>query len=111
MEKNVLIVCETGISAALLVSKFLQEVRNQNLKVDVDYAQMRKLQKKVNLQDYDIVVLTPQVARFETELKKSLNERDDDSSVLYMTSAEFNYMNVNSVLSRINEVTELEKDQ
>lgn len=102
MEKNILIVCETGISAALLVSKFLEEVKNRNLNIDVDYAQMRKLSSKIGINDYDTIIVTPQVERFQRELNDILDNVESKSSVLYMTPEEFNYMNINSVLARIN---------
>lgn len=106
MEKRVLIICETGISAALFVSKFLEEIRDKNLNIDVDYAQTHKLQTKIRVEDYDALVLTPQVAKYEEDLREIIKQTNCDSEVLYMTKDEYEYQDISSVFERLNTINE-----
>lgn len=45
MHKDLLIICETGISASLLVSKMLETIRAKNLSYEIDYATIETLKK------------------------------------------------------------------
>ena len=103
MGKNVLIICETGISAALLVSKTLEEVQAQSLNLEVDYAQTSKLAKKLDQEDYDVFILTPQVFSKKDKISKILEDKDVNGSIIEMTSEEIEFMNVGSLLRRVNE--------
>lgn len=47
MSKNILIICETGISASLLVSKLLEAIREKELSYDLDYAPVVGLRKNL----------------------------------------------------------------
>lgn len=101
MEK-ILIICETGISAALFVSKFLEELRNRELNIDVDYAQTYKLEKNhFNMNDYDALVLTPQISK-NPNIKKVLRNAKEDTQIIYMTEKEYKYQNITDVFKRIN---------
>ena len=101
MEKKLLIICETGISAALLVSKTLEEVRNQNKKLDVNYAQTEKLEEKFSCENYDYIVLTPQVYSKEKIIKKLINEKQNDPKIIKLSLEEYKYMKVTSLLKKI----------
>ena len=46
MSKNILIICETGISASLLVSKLLEAIREKELSYDLDYAPVCRIEEK-----------------------------------------------------------------
>ncbi len=63
MSKNILIICETGISASLLVSKLLETIREKELSYDLDYAPVCRIEEKLGYKEYDVLMLTPQVAR------------------------------------------------
>ena len=49
MHKDLLIICETGISASLLVSKMLETIRAKNLSYEIDYATIRNVEEKTEL--------------------------------------------------------------
>jgi len=101
MNKKLLIICETGISAALLVSKTLEEINNQSLDIEVDYAQTEKLPKKLSQENYDVFVLTPQVFAKRDEIDQILNENDVDGKIIEMGSEEMKYKNVANLLKKV----------
>lgn len=70
MSKNILIICETGISASLLVSKLLEAIREKELSYDLDYAPVCRIEEKLGYKEYDVLMLTPQVARVKEKSGK-----------------------------------------
>lgn len=101
MEKNILIICETGISAALLVSKMLEVVRARQLDYDIDYAPYARLQEKINFKDYDAFLLTPQVARYQDKIAEALEP--ETGIIYYIQPEDFQYMNVEKIVRQVEE--------
>ena len=67
-----MIICETGISASLLVSKLLEAIREKELSYDLDYAPVCRIEEKLGYKEYDVLMLTPQVARVKEKVEKYL---------------------------------------
>ena len=84
MSKNILIICETGISASLLVSKLLEAIREKELSYDLEY---------------DVLMLTPQVARVKEKVEKYLE--GCQGQVVFIDQEDFRYMNTEKILASI----------
>lgn len=101
MPKNILIVCEAGISASLLVSKMLEEIKDDNLKYNIDYVPVVRINKKLAQDNYDVLLLTPQVIRHEKEIRELITKIKYKSKVVFISEEDFKYMNIPSILSSI----------
>ncbi|MFD1901634.1 PTS sugar transporter subunit IIB [Enterococcus termitis] len=101
MEKRILIICEAGISASLLVSKMLETLRDEGLDYEVDYAPMKRIQEKLSYTNYDVLLLTPQVARYKEEVQKIIEQEKCVSKIIFMKSEDFQYMNVEKIINEL----------
>ncbi|MEI5994436.1 PTS sugar transporter subunit IIB [Candidatus Enterococcus mansonii] len=99
MEKNILIVCEAGISASLLVSKILEALRDKQLEYSIDYAPVSRIQEKLNFKNYDVLLLTPQVARYQDKIQKIIDQEKCTSKIVFIKPEDFQYMNVERIIS------------
>ena len=99
MSKNILIICETGISASLLVSKLLEAIREKELSYDLDYAPVCRIEEKLGYKEYDVLMLTPQVARVKEKVEKYLEGRQ--GQVVFIDQEDFRYMNTEKILASI----------
>lgn len=100
MEKSILIICESGITATLLLSKLLESVRNRDLDYDVDYAPMKRVKEKLEQRSYDILLLTPQVARYHEELKDIIKKEKCRSKIVFIEERDFYFMNADAILEK-----------
>lgn len=103
MHKELLIICETGISASLLVSKMLEAIRAKNLSYEIDYAPIRRVEEKLNDRDYDVLILTPQVARSEEKVKEIIKREKCTAQIIFMKQEDFRYMNIEKIIASIEE--------
>lgn len=103
MEKDILVICETGISASLLVSKILEATREKNLAYEIDYAPMSRVEEKLNVKDYDVLLLTPQVARFEEKVKEIVKQEECTAQIIFIKQEDFRYMNIENIIGSIKE--------
>ena len=103
MHKDLLIICETGISASLLVSKMLETIRAKNLSYEIDYATIRNVEEKLNYKDYDVLLLTPQVARSEEKVKEIIKKEKSTAQIVYIKQEDFRYMNIENIIASIEE--------
>ncbi|MGX4687498.1 PTS cellobiose transporter subunit IIC [Vagococcus sp. JNUCC 83] len=101
MEKSILFICESGISASLFVSKMLESLRDHGLNYDVDYAPVQRVETKLSQQHYDVILLAPQIKRYEKELRSLLEEKSHESYVSGIQDDEFITMNIERILERI----------
>ncbi|MGX7263325.1 PTS sugar transporter subunit IIB [Enterococcus crotali] len=99
MEKNILIICEAGISASLLVSKILETLRERRLDYAVDYAPISRVQEKLEFKNYDVLLLTPQVVRHEEKIRKIIEQQKCTSKIVFIKPEDFQYMNVEQIIS------------
>ena len=95
MSKNILIICETGISASLLVSKLLEAIREKEL----SYAPVCRIEEKLGYKEYDVLMLTPQVARVKEKVEKYLE--GCQGQVVFIDQEDFRYMNTEKILASI----------
>lgn len=102
MEKSVIFICESGISASLFVSKMLEAVKNTGVNYDIDYAPIARAEEKLSYKDYDVILLAPQVRRYEEEIKDIILKRKCISKIIPITDDEFVSMNVGKILDKIN---------
>lgn len=100
MEKSILLVCETGISAALFVSKMLESLRAKSLNYDVDYAPVARVEEKLDFKHYDYILLSPQVHRYEEELKGLLEQVKCESEIIGISGEEFATMNIEKIMAK-----------
>ncbi|MBE9389987.1 PTS cellobiose transporter subunit IIC [Vagococcus salmoninarum] len=101
MEKSLLFVCESGISASLFVSKILENIRDKGLNYDVDYAPVMRVEEKLNFKNYEFILLSPQVHRYEAELRELLLKVKCTSKIIGITADEFMTMNIEKIMSRL----------
>lgn len=99
MDKSILIVCETGISAALLVSKMLEVVRKRDLDYDIDYSPVSRLDEKIAAKTYDAFLITPQVARYQEKISAQIQK--ESGKIVYIQPEDFQYMNVEKMLRSV----------
>ncbi len=104
MEKSILFICESGISASLFVSKMLESVKVHNLNYEIDYAPISRVAEKLSFKDYDVILLAPQVKRHESEVKDILMKKKCVSHITGIKDDEFVSMNVERILERINQL-------
>lgn len=103
MHKDLLIICETGISASLFVSKMLEAIRARNLSYEIDYAPISRVEEKLNFKDYDVLLLTPQVARSEEKVKEIIKREKCTAQIIFIKQEDFRYMNIESIIASIEE--------
>lgn len=101
MDKKVLIVCETGISAALFVSKFMEKARDMNANWLVDYSPIHRLEKKLTQEDYEAIVLSPQVVRHEEKVRQLIEQYSHPCKILWISEEDFAYMNIDHVYEEV----------
>jgi len=101
MEKNILIICEAGISASLLVSKILESLREKELEYAIDYAPVSRVQEKLTFKNYDVLLLTPQVARYEDKIQTIVDQEKCTSKIIFIKPEDFQYMNVERMISQL----------
>ncbi|AQP54264.1 PTS cellobiose transporter subunit IIC [Vagococcus penaei] len=101
MKKSILFICETGISAALFVSKMLETLHQHELDFDVDYAPVSRVEEKLAAKDYTVILLSPQVHRYDDTLKEIILKDGKEVNLVDITEEEFASMNVNRILARI----------
>lgn len=100
MEKSMLIICESGITATLLVSKLLESVRNRHLEYDIDYSPMKRVKEKLSQRSYDMLLLTPQVARYREEVEEIIKKEKCHSKIIFIDEQNFRYMNADAILEK-----------
>lgn len=103
MHKDLLIICETGISASLFVSKMLEAIRERNLSYEIDYAPISRVEEKLNFKDYDVLLLTPQVARSEEKVKEIIKREKCTAQIIFIKQEDFRYMNIENIIASIEE--------
>lgn len=101
MTKSILFICESGISAALFVSKMLESVKTHDLDYEIDYAPVARVDEKLSYRDYDVILLAPQVRRHEAEVKEIILKKKCISHITGIKDDEFVSMNVERILERI----------
>ncbi|AYQ24090.1 MULTISPECIES: PTS sugar transporter subunit IIB [Enterococcus] len=101
MHKNILIICETGISASLLVSKVLEAIRGKRLSYEIDYAPLRRVEEKLNYKDYDVLLLTPQIARSKEKVKEIIKREKCNAQIIFIAQDDFRYMNIENIIASI----------
>lgn len=101
MSKSILFICESGISAALFVSKMLESVKAHDLDYDIDYAPIARAEEKLSYRDYDVILLAPQVRRYESEVKELILKKKCVSYITGIEDDEFISMNVERILERV----------
>lgn len=57
MSKNILIICEIGISVLLLVLKLFEVIREKELFYDLDYVFVCWIEEKFGYKEYDVLML------------------------------------------------------
>lgn len=101
MEKTILIICESGISASLLVSKILGSLREKKLEYAIDYAPVTRVQEKLTFKNYDVLLLTPQVARYEDKIQAIVDQEKCTSKIIFIKPEDFQYMNVERMIGQL----------
>ncbi|MGX7244977.1 PTS cellobiose transporter subunit IIC [Enterococcus quebecensis] len=101
MEKTILIICEAGISASLLVSKILETIKEKRLNYVIDYAPVSRVQEKLDFKNYDVLLLTPQVARHKEKIQKIIDQKKCTSEIVFIKPEDFQYMNVEKIISAL----------
>lgn len=101
MTKSILFICESGISAALFVSKMLESVKVHHLDYDIDYAPIARVEEKLSYRDYDVILLAPQVRRHELAVKELILKKKCISQITGIQDEEFISMNIERILERI----------
>lgn len=103
MSKSVLIISERGITASNLLFNLSKEINEQALDLDIDYAPFGQLKAKLSKKKYDLLVITPQAARHESETQSALNNYPD-AKIITIGDDDFHFMNVPHILTVIKEV-------
>ncbi|MGY3766154.1 PTS cellobiose transporter subunit IIC [Vagococcus vulneris] len=101
MSKSILFICETGISASLFVSKMLEALKTQGLDYDVDYSPVSRVDEKLTARDYTDILLSPQVHRYDDQLKDIVLAKRKSAVIVNITEEEFQTMNVERILTRL----------
>lgn len=98
MNKSLLVICETGITASSLLYKLAQEIESEKLNVDIDYAALPSLEEKLSKKEYDILLFTPQVHRYKETIGKLIQKYAKHTQVKTISDQDFQYMNVPHIL-------------
>lgn len=101
MHKDILIICETGISASLLVSKILEAVKEKKLSYEIDYAPLKRVEEKLNYKEYEVLLLTPQVAHSEEKVKEIIRKENCTAQIIFIKQEDFRYMNIENIIASI----------
>lgn len=68
--KKILLACSAGMSTSLLVQKMQAAAAEEGVEVSIEAQPVAKAKRDLN--DYDIVLLGPQVRYMEGEMKKAV---------------------------------------
>lgn len=101
MDKSILLICETGISAALFVSKILESLREKDLAYDIDYSPVSRVNERLEVRDYDYLLLTPQVSRYKEQLESIVTKENCTSKIVFISNDDFMTMNVERIVAKL----------
>lgn len=101
MDKSILFICESGISASLFVSKMLEAVKKNEETYEIDYAPVLRVDEKLSYRSYDIILLAPQVRRYEESIKEIILKEKCVSQIIGISDEDFVTMNVGHILEKI----------
>ena len=103
-KKCILIVCESGISASLFVSKFIQLHKDQGEDNYIDYASISRVERRLQENQYDVLLLAPQVKKYGEAIGKSIREAAQTSKIVYIKPEDYNTMNISKINLQVSEV-------
>lgn len=98
MNKSLLVICETGITASSLLYKLTQEIEREKVNIDIDYAALPSVEEKLSKKEYDILLFTPQVRRYKETIGKLIHQYAKHTQIKMISDQDFQYMNVPHIL-------------
>lgn len=97
--KDIIIVCEAGITTSLLVTKLKKLSEEENQPMNIKSQNTEEGLDYVKDHSVDMVLLGPQI-HHKTELYKA----ETNAPVMKISVGDYNNMNVYSIFEQINEV-------
>lgn len=96
--KNVIVVCEAGITTSLLVTKLNELAQENDEEFNINSKSTEEGLEYVKEEPVDVVLLVPQIHHKEEEYRKVTNGK-----VLKVSVNDFNNMNAFSIFEQLNE--------
>ncbi|KHE72590.1 PTS sugar transporter subunit IIB [Halobacillus sp. BBL2006] len=97
--KNVIVVCEAGITTSLLVTKLNELAEENDKEIHINSKSTEVGLEYVKEVPVDAVLLVPQIHHKEEEYRKVTNGK-----VVKVSVSDFNNMNAYSIFEQLNEV-------
>lgn len=94
--KNIIVVCEAGITTSLLVQKLRQQAQQENVDYMIESKSIEEGLDFVKQKQVDAVLLGPQVHHKAAEYEKSTNAR-----ILKIAVNDYNNMNTLSMFDQL----------
>lgn len=95
---NVIVACSAGMSTSMLVQKVKKEAEAQNIDLSIEAVSMNEGKTLAKKQDYDLLLLGPQVAFMEDEMTKLVDGR---FPVKTISQKDYGMMRANNVLKDV----------
>lgn len=102
--KKILLVCNAGMSTSLLVTNMEKYAKKENIEITIMAVPLTQVDSVVN--DWDIVMLGPQVRHCLNQIKKIVNGR---IPVEIIDMRDYGMMNGEKVLKKALELLDSEK--
>lgn len=69
--KNVLIICEAGMSSSLMAKKTTDFLKNKNYDIKIDAVSTTEGKEKIENEEYDLYLVSPQTKMHYQKLKEA----------------------------------------
>lgn len=105
---HILLVCATGMSTNMLVSKLRKAADKHNQEVSITAVSANEADVQLNAQQTDIVLLGPQVRYMKTKFQKKVEGKNIKVAVI--NTKDYGMMNADKILTEATSLTEKRQD-
>ncbi|TQQ84749.1 PTS sugar transporter subunit IIB [Peptacetobacter hominis] len=71
---NIIVACTGGLSTSILVDRMKKEAESRGIECSIEAIGKPEIDKKIEEADFDVMLLSPQLAAYESEIKEKASE-------------------------------------
>lgn len=105
---HILLICATGMSTNMLVSKLRKAANQQNQEVSITAVSAIEADAQLSSQEIDIVLLGPQVRYMKSKFQKKVEGKNIKVAVI--DTKDYGMMNAEKILAEATSMTEKRQD-
>lgn len=105
---HILLVCATGMSTNMLVSKMRKAAKNHDIEVTITAVSANEADARLISQEIDILLLGPQVRYMKSKFLKKVKEKNIEVHVI--ETKDYGMMNAEKILLEALNIKEIKHD-